>query len=207
MKKTLSINNGFSQMADSLLLSRSYQILAAMTNNPNFTTPTPTVAVVSDAINEFYEALNLCKDSDRLQIAIKNQKRVAVIGLLHQWADYVLFISQGDSAVAMSSNFTLGKTPSPKPPIKKPENFRIENGTNPGELVSKINRVESGVSYLHQFATDEMLAQDTWQSVPSSKTTCILSNLTPGTKYNCRVAVLGAKDQLLYSDIVSRIAA
>jgi hypothetical protein len=32
------------------------------------------------------------------------------------------------------------------------------NGINPGELLSKINPVKNGVSYLHQYATDEMLA-------------------------------------------------
>ncbi len=147
------------------------------------------------------------QDSDRLQIAIKNQKREALIALLHQWADYVLFISKGDNAVAMSSGFTIGKTPSPAPPLTKPENFRIENGINPGELLNKVDSVSRGRGYLFQYATDAMLAEENWQSVPSSRTSCIIANLVPGTKYNCRVAVLGAKDQLLYSDIVSRIVA
>ena len=37
-------------------------------------------------------------------------------------------------------------------------NLSIENGINPGELVSNVNRVKDAVSYLHQFATDAMLA-------------------------------------------------
>src|SRR5450432_2456399 len=126
---------------------------------------------------------------------------------LHQWASYVLFKSNGDSVVAFSSGFTVGKTSTPTAPLIKPANLSIENGINPGELVSNVNRVKDAVSYLHQFATDAMLAQQNWQSVPRSKTSCIIADLQPGTKYNCRVAVPGVKGQLVYSDIVSRIVA
>lgn len=207
MKKALSLTNGFSQMSDSKLLTRSYQIIDAMTDNANFPAPVPSLEVVSHTIDEFFKAVNLSKDGDRLQIALKNQKREAVIFSLHQWSDYVLFTSNGDNAIAMSSGFSIGKSPSPAPPITRPENLRIVSGDNSGELFSKVNRVINGLIYLHQYATDEMVQQQNWQSVPSSKTSCIIANLQPGTKYNCRVAVLGAKGQMLYSDEISRIVA
>jgi len=83
----------------------------------------------------------------------------------------------------------------------------MENGPNPNELESKIKGVKGAVSYLYQYATDAMLAQDNWQSIPSSKTTCIITNLQPGVKYNLRVAAIGRRDQLMYSDTISRIVA
>jgi hypothetical protein len=70
---------------------------------------------------------------------------------LHQWAGYVLFKSNGDSVVAFSSGFTVGKTSTPWAPLIKPANLSIENGINPGELVSNVNRVKDAVSYMHQF--------------------------------------------------------
>jgi hypothetical protein len=81
-----------------------------MTENNNFKNPSPSVEAVSGIITEFFDALNLCKDGDRLKVAIKNQKREALITTLHQWASYVLFKSNGDSVVAFSSGYTIGKT-------------------------------------------------------------------------------------------------
>jgi hypothetical protein len=33
-----------------------------------------------------------------------------------------------------------------------------------------------------------------------------ITDLVPGTKYNCMVVAVAPKDQLMYSDIISRIA-
>ena len=115
--KKLSITNGLGQLSDPSLETRSYQILTAMTDNPNFLTPTPTIADMNTLIGDFFEALSQCKDGDRLKIAIKNQKREALIEGLHLWASYVLFQSAGDSVKAISSGFRIGKTPAPAPPI------------------------------------------------------------------------------------------
>ena len=205
--KKLTITNGFGQMSDPTLETRSYQILTAMTDNPNFLTPTPAIADMTTLIGEFFDALSQCKEGDCLKVAIKNQKREALINGLHLWAGYVLFQSAGDSVKAISSGFSIGKTPSPAPPISKPVDFRILNGSNPGELIGKVKREKGVITYLYQYATDEMLALGHWQSIPCSKSTCVIANLQPGTKYNCRVAAIGAKDQLMYSDILSRIVA
>jgi len=205
--KTLSITNGFKKMSDPKLETRSYQILTAMTDNPNFTTPTPTIADMTALIGEFFDALSQCKDGDRLKVAIKNQKREALIDALHLWAGYVLFQSAGDSVKALSSGFNIGKTPAPAPPITKPENFRIQNGSNPGELIGKVKREKGVITYLYQYATDAMLAQENWQSIPCSKSSCIIDSLQQGTKYNCRVAAIGAREQIMYSDTLSRIVA
>ena len=115
--------------------------------------------------------------------------------------DYVLFQSNGDSVIAVSSGFRIAKTRTPRPPLEKPAFYTIENGVNPNELLSKGPRVPSSVSYNHQFADDEQMALALWQSVPSSKSTCVLPNLKSGVVYNCRMEVLGVKGQVVYSDI------
>src|SRR5664279_480213 len=54
-------------MSDPTLETRSYQVLTGMTDNPNFLTPTPTIADMSTLIGEFFDALSQCKDGDRLK--------------------------------------------------------------------------------------------------------------------------------------------
>lgn len=205
--KILSITNGFTRMGDANLELRANQIYASMNANPNFPTPVPALTVLADAIAVFATALNDAKDGDRLKVAIKNQKREELIGVLHQLAAFVLFKSGGDNVIAISSGFTIGKQPAPAPPITNPTNFSVVQGKNPGELLQRIKSVKGAVSYLYQYATDAMMAQDNWQSVPSSRTSCVIENLQAGTKYNCRVAALGPREQMVYSNIVSRIVA
>ena len=173
-----------------------------VTDNTYFPTPTPTVADMGDIIGAFFEALTDCKDGDRLKIAIKNQKRETVINSLHLWSAYVLSQSAGDPVVAMTSNFTLRKTASKKPPIGKPENFTIVAGLNPLELSGKVDIVDGAIGYIFQYAKDEMMALNGWQGIPSSTTKCIIPNLESGVIYNCRVAAIGPRNQIMYSDIL-----
>lgn len=194
-------------MSDDTLLTRAYQISTGMTNNPNFTTPIPSVVDVQTIVNEFFQAVNSCGDGDRVKIAIKNQKRQVLIDTLHSWALYVLLTSNNDVAVALSSNFDVAKTPAPAPPLEKPVAPALQGGLNPGEIVSKSPRLTGAVSYLHQYATEVAMAANNWQSIPYSKSTCVIAGLTPATKYYFRLAVVGRKGQLVYSDIVSRVAA
>lgn len=203
----LTITNGFTRMSDANLEVRATQISIAMNGNTNFPDPAPTIEALNDAIAAYSDALNECLDGDRLKVAIKNQKRQELIDVLHKLGDYVLFKSAGDSVVALSSGFTIGKQPAPMPPLTKPENLRILQGENTGELLNKIDSVKGAVAYLYQYATDAMMAQNDWQWITCSRTSCLIADLQPGTKYNFRVAAVGRKDQLVYSDIVSRIAA
>lgn len=205
--KKVSITNGFSQMTDNNLDIRAKQIYAAIDGNLNFPNPVPTVAEMQAAIDAFNAAVIDCRTGDRVKIGFKNQLKQDLVSKLHLWADFVLFKSANNSAVAASSGFTLGKIPQPSPPLTKPVNLRVENAINPGQLKYQINSVPFATSYLHEYATDEMLTQDNWQSVASSRTTCIIADLQPGVNYHCRVAAIGTKGQLLYSDMVSRIVA
>jgi hypothetical protein len=178
-----------------------------MTDNQKFPTPVPPVPAVQQMAKDFSDALNLSADGSRLNIALKNQKRAILVDALHQWSRYVLFTANGDVATAVTSGFQIAKTPSPAPPISKPETPTIEAGVNPGELMSSVKAVLGAVTYLHQYATEEEMAQGNWQSVPCSKSLCLLTGLASGTKYYCRIAVVGRKGQLVYSDVVARIAA
>ncbi len=199
----LAITNGFGNLPDARLETRSYQILMGVTDNPDyFPTPKPTLAEMGDFIGNFFEALNACKDGDRLKIAIKNQKREELIDALHLWAAYVLSQAAGDSVIAQSSNFKLRKVPSPKPPITNPENFSIVAGDNPFELKAKLKPVAGAKGYIFQYATDAMMATGNWQGVPATAAKCIIRNLESGVVYNCRVAAIGPRNQIMYSDIL-----
>ncbi len=107
----------------------------------------------------------------------------------------------------MTSGFQVAKVPSPAPPLVKPAAPVLESGINAGELLSKNKAIAGAVSYMHQYATEAEMNQENWKSVPTSKSSCVITGLVPGTKYYCRLVVVGRKGQIVYSDVVSRVAA
>ena len=202
--KQLTVTNGFSRMPDPGLYNRSEQILDHITGNANFIDPNPTLEELRAAIDAFGTALVKCKDGDRLNLAIKNQKRASLVETLHLLGDYVLFQSKGDRVAALSSAFSVKKMRAPRPPLSKPENYRVEIGSNPCELKSIGDRMPVAISYNHQYIEAELLHTGLWQTVPSSRSSCILRNLKSGVVYHCRVEVLGSNGQVMYSDIQTR---
>ncbi|MEO8111995.1 MAG: hypothetical protein ABI594_18245 [Ginsengibacter sp.] len=199
----LAITNGFDRLSDPDLETKADQVLQGVSDNvAYFPKPKPALAEMKTLIGKFHTALVASKDGDRLKIAVKNQKRQELIDGLHLWGAYVLSQANGDPVVAMSSNFRLRRTPSPKPPIGKPENFRVVAGPNPLQLAARVNTVAGANSYILQYASDEMMATDNWKGEPSTTTKCTLNGLTSGTVYNCRMVAIGPRNQVMYSDVL-----
>ncbi len=203
----LKLTNGFKQLSDPALGTRGSQIVTAMTDNPNFATPTPSVVDATAILAAYFSALDDCTDGDRQKVAVKNQAREVLIDTLHTWALFVLLNCKNDAAIAMTSGFKVAKVPSPAPPILKPLAPVLEPGINTGSIISKGKRDALALIYLHQYATEAEVTLGHWQSQPCSKSTCVLENLTPGVRYYCRLVIVGRKEQIVYSDIVIRVAA
>jgi hypothetical protein len=201
----IKVTNGFSRLSDANLLSRAGQINIAMTGNTNFPTPTPTLAALQTALSDFEIAMAKAKTGSELEKAIKNDKREALIDLLHALGNYVLFTANGDRTVALSSGFNIAKEPTPKPPITKPENLQVTEGPNAGELNIKFNRVIAARMYMIQYAEETGSTPLNWQSQSCTKSKFTLRQLQSGKKYLIRIVALGTDEQVMYSDPVSKL--
>ena len=203
----LRITNGLESFSDAKLLEKCNFIHRQMTTRSSvFPTPSPTMAVLGDACEEFQLALNKALGGDRMLVAQKNNQRQALIELMHKLSYYVLFAASGDRLVAMESGFSVIKEPTPVI-ITKPTHLKVINSDQQGELLVSIKRVKGARAYLHQYSTDPLLKEESWMSMRGSTTKCKISGLKPGTLYYLRVVVIGSKDQVMFSDVVSRIAA
>ena len=195
----------FGRYSDSVLETKTQLILTSMTGNTSFPTPLPALTEVSAAATAYSTALVNAGTGNRIDISIKNTKREELVALLRRLAEYVSFTANNDRSILLSSGFDISKEPS-SVTITKPENFRIENGPNSGQLKFIVDSVRGAKSYLHEYTTDDTLQPQNWQSNISTGSKLVVSNLQPGTKYYCRVGAVGGNDQLVYSDLVSRIA-
>lgn len=127
--------------------------------------------------------------------------------MLYSLSYYVLYAADGNRAVLASSGFEAAREQQPFQPITKPENLLVLNTSQTGMMQSSVDAVADAMAYLHQYSTDPDLKEESWQSIAATTRKCLLKGLKPGTVYYVRVAVVGRKNQKLYSDVVWRMAA
>lgn len=203
----LRITNGFTRLSDSKLISRANAILQSMTSNSNFPTPSPTLAAFQTAINDFVTALSEAENGGNYDKAVKNQKRDELIDILHALGAYVLFTSSNlpdPFLAAKSSGFHVAKTGSPKV-LGTVDNLQLSDGVNPGELAISFNTVAGSRAFVYLYTDDASLSETSWRVEVGTSRKVVLSGLESGKKYFVRIIAIGASDQKVVSDVVSRL--
>lgn len=150
-------------------------------------------------------ACNASRGGDRVLAGQKNKDRETVINLLHQLSHYVLMVAFGDRNVVLESGFT---------PTKEPETVLVTNPTNikvtytgqPGELLVSVKPVKGAASYMFEYTTNPEMNEGDWQRVHCTAARCKVKGLTPGATYFLRVGVIGTKEQVLYSQVLTKMA-
>lgn len=198
--------SNFGKFTDGALESKCHTIISSLTGNAFFPTPVPSLTVIETAADDYSTALVNAGTGNRADIAVKNACREVLTNHLVDLARYLNFIAANQPEKLLTTGFDVSKEPAPVV-ITRPQNLKVVQGVGTGELLVSVKAVKGAVAYLHEYSTDASLAPGSWVSAPGSSSKMLLSNLVPGTLYYCRVGAVGRNDQLLYSDVVSRIAA
>lgn len=200
------LNLGFSRYSDPNLLVKSQAILASMTGNSFFSTPSPSLAILQTAIDEYATALSAAKEGGKTNVATKNAKRTALVQLLVGLGNYVTFTAAGDVVAMVSSGIDLSKEPQPSAPLPTPVIASVEDGVNAGELKVIIYKVAGARTYIYQYTQDPLTESSEWISRNSTLVKLTLSGLQSGKKYWIRVIAYGNNGQEVYSDpVLTRI--
>ena len=205
--RLFKITNGFDQMTDAYLIVRASTIKSSIIAHPNyFPDPTPTMGDLGGTITAFTLAVEKAEGGDRQLIAMKNVIRQTLIDSLHLLGNFILFKAGGNEVIATASGFNISKQPAPRPALTVPEGLVLSNGVNKGELQLKFKRVAGATAYVYEIAPSPLTEQSTWESSLNTVSKKMFTGLESGTEYNCRVAAVGNKEQVVYSGVVSRIA-
>ena len=198
------IQLSFLRFSDSNFLTKAVLIVTSMTNNPAFTNPIPTLADVQTALDNYAKNLTAAAGLGRTNVADKNQSRDLLEQLLSQLGMWVMFIANGDLAILTSSGFTVSKDPQPRK-LDKPGDVTLSYGITAGTLISSIAKGNAN-SFIHEI-TDALPTENTvWTSYPSSTSQFTFTNLTPGKQYWVRVAAIGNRKQIAYSNVATQFA-
>jgi len=202
--KNPKIQLSFTKETDSNFLKKAIYINTSMTGNPAFPDPIPTLAIVQDAIGVYSEKLNAATGLGRVNVADKNQARAVLEQLLFKLGLWVMFMADGVEAVLISSGYTLIKEPQPRR-LEKPGDVTLTYGITAGTLISSIPKGNAN-SFIHEI-TDALPTEETnWTGYPTSTSQFTFTGLTPGKQYWVRVAAVGNRKQIAYSNIATQFA-
>lgn len=202
--KTPRITTPFAAMSDSNFETKAQSIYASMLNNANFTTPTPALPAVLDAMNNYSDSLTASQKRGRDAVAVKNEARDSLTALLVQLASYVTNVANGDRTLLISSGFDLAAEGGITN-LEKPASIELTDGVNAGELIVKVPAVKGAKSYGPQYTQDPLTAASQWTQVATTTSRYTFKNLVSQKKYWCRVAAVGPYGQVVYSDAICRV--
>jgi len=196
------VNLGFSRYADAPMLLISQVILAALTGNSFFPTPTPSLALVQTAIDAYAAALALAVEGGKANVAVKKARRKELMAILVQLGNYVILTANSNEEALASSGYPLPKPRTPLPPISKPQIIKLEDGMNSGEQQITIGAVNGARTFVYQYTPDPMPASPVWTGQNSTLTKVLFSGLEPGKKYWFRPIAYGRDEQEVFGDAV-----
>jgi hypothetical protein len=168
----------FAKKIDTGLIAFVRNVIALMTNNPQYPTPTPTLAAVTTSVNGFETAVHDALDGGKIAIASRNAARVELLSLMRQLAAYVQGNCNADLLALLSSGFEAVRAPSPVGVLPAPQNPRLGLTGKSGELLFRFDRVNNAANYSVQTAPD---AEGPWEDEGLfTATRVLIGGLTPG---------------------------
>jgi hypothetical protein len=199
------IRIAFKQFSDLRLRKKGELIYGSLDGNLIYAALAALLATVKVVLDRYIADLAAAATNDRDAVAQKRKSRTELVELLKQLGLAVMAEAKGDEAALISSGFTLVKERETRY-ITNPGNVTLTQGVSTGMLVCMVKPITGAKSYVHQIATELPTEDSMWTSVTSSNSKYVFEKLTPGKQYWVRVAVIGSRNQIAYSNVATWFA-
>lgn len=203
--KFVTLIKDYSKLSESNLDLKGGKIIAALTGNTDFPTTLPSLADFTAVKNTYSANLVAAASGDRAAIAMKNQDKDSLLGAMRMLAINLEGLAQGSTAKLASTGFDIAANGDSVPAMGAPTNFKVTDGLNAGEIKTSVRGVAQAMMYSHEYALTQPDADTSWTTWVSSSVSCVFTDLPSGTRVYARVGAIGRKEQLVYSDVLSRI--
>lgn len=185
------------------------QVVIEMTDNVNFTSPSPTLAAfgaAATAVQTAYNEALTARQVAKAKTAALAEAEAGLNLLFNQIANYVQSASGGDVAKIESSGFGVANVPAPPiGALAMPSDVVVEPSAASGTMNLDWKRVRGANSYLIERAVDAPVLD--WSVAASTtKSKAVVNTMVSGKKYWLRVAAVGAAGRGPWSDAVGKYA-
>jgi hypothetical protein len=177
--------------SSALLINDTSVVLVAVAANVDiYKSPTPPLADVQTALDNFSDGVANAADGGKSAIAKRNNLRLILVGLMRQLANYVASACNGDMTNLLLSGFPTQKpVRQPVGVLPPPSNVTLTQDDRSGEVVAKANPVFGASLYTWTLtAATPGAAVQTAQSTAARDT---FTGLTPGATYSITVNAIG----------------
>src|SRR5437763_365170 len=145
--------------------AKAQQIVAALTGNASFPTPSPALANITSAANELKTASDdvlVVRQSGKEKTAVQNQKEDALNQLLTQCAAYVESVAGNNEQLILSAGLDMrAAAVSNTDPPNQPQALTATAGDHDGEIDLSWDTVGGAKSYVVEKSGDPV-TPTTW---------------------------------------------
>ncbi len=177
----------FSNLTIGKKILRIRQIVIATTGSSVYTTPKPTLAAITAAVDQLEDDQLALKTSGPSATTIRNAQNTFVMGLMNEFVAYVSIESGGDQIKIESTTLDIKKPPTPPAIMPQVQNLIGNTGLFPGDILLKWKAVKGKKYYIIQKSADGLT---NWanEGQPVTKAKATISGLVTETTSYFRVA-------------------
>lgn len=197
------------QLPISEKIAKARQIIAALTGNAHFTTPTPALAAIKTAADDLEVAtadVQAARQAVKTKTSTQTQKEDGLDQLLNQLSAYVESVAGTDDTLIHSAGMDTRAKASASTTPRQPQSLSATAGKRDSEIALSWDKVDGAKSYIVEQSLDPPTATSWAHAGVSTKARTTISGLTTGTRYWFRVTAVGAIGQSGSSDPATMIA-
>lgn len=200
---------GFRRVSDETLLVRAKTVLQAMTDNPSFEDPDPTLEDVGVVVDDFDEKLAMAnRRGSPMDTAIKNESRTALEAVLKRLAFYVTYTADGNLSQLLSSGFDISSLPQRDDVPDVVTSIRLSDGRQQGQMRLDFDKNNSAKIYEYQVCqVDAHGLPDEWSEsyITTSSKQNIIAPLVPYQRYGVKVQAVNGYGRSDWSEMVTHV--
>lgn len=184
-------------------------VVKKMTDNPNFETPNPPLATVTEsaaAVRKALAELEEAKSIVQTKISILAQYESVLDRDLTQLGSYVDNVSKGDEAIILSSGMDTQRERTAAVLPDKITSVNATFGENSGIIILTWDKITGARTYVVQTAVNNGGTLEWKHVLICTKAKGKIIDLITGTSYQIRVAAVNSAGQGLWSDPIIKVA-
>ena len=195
-----------SRLTPTELASKADFIVEQMTDNTDFLTPFPSLAVISTAADDLREAIVAALDGGPTATAVRKARQRELKDKLDQLAHYVANTAGNDELKIRSCGFGYRRTPSPQAEPGKPTNLSARISEYEGRVNLAWTPVEEALTYHIMHHPSDPLAVEGWTLVGvSTRAAYSVKGLPSGKVAHFKVAGIGTRGMGPWSQVASSL--
>jgi hypothetical protein len=193
------LNSGFTRTRDGDLDNKADAIIKALTDNPNFPTTTPTLAMVQASLTAFEQALALPPGNARDAQVIAT--RATLTADLEKLARNLELTPGVTDAMLATTGFDMRQAPTRTgAPVDAPGNLRAKATGTMGSVQLLCDSSQRAKSYEAQYTLDPNSGPWTDAGTFGNTRSIVINGLTRGKDHYFRVRAIGPDGPGAWSD-------